>query len=71
MGRKGVSKRKPKQTKQSSTPVSGENSGRSSAQDARRAESQPLLVTDKSRASSTPGGETKPSASANKKNKKR
>jgi hypothetical protein len=62
MGRKGVSKRKPKQTKQSSTPASGNNSGRSTTQDLRQAESQ---------ASPVLGGEIKPSTGSNKKNKKR
>jgi hypothetical protein len=71
VGRKGVSKRKPKQTKQSATPVSGNYSGRSSAQDVRQVESQPLQVTEKSKASSTLGGGIKPSAGSNKKNKKR
>jgi len=71
MGRKGVSKRKPKQTKQSSMPVSGNNSGRSSAKDVRQAESQPLQVTEKSKASATLGGEIKPSASSKKKHKTR
>ena len=71
MGRKGVSKRKPKQTKQSSKPVSGSNSGRSSAKDVRQAESQPIQVTEKSQSSSTLGGEIKPSAGSNKKHKKR
>ena len=71
MGRKGVSKRKPKQTKQSSTPVSGNNSGGSSAKNVRQTESQPLQVTEKSKASPNLGNEIKPSAGSNKAPKKR
>jgi hypothetical protein len=71
MGRKGVSKRKPKQTKPSYTPVSGNNSGGSSAKNVRQAETQPLQVTEKSKASPNIGNESKPSAGSNKPHKKR
>ena len=71
MGRKGVSKRKPKQTKQSSTPVSGNNSGHSSGKNGRQAESQPLQVTEKSKVSPILGNEIKPSAGSDKQRKKR
>ena len=71
MGRKGVSKRKPKQTKQSSMPVSGNNSGGSSAKNGRQAEAQPLQVTEKSKAPPILVNEIKPSAGSNKKHKKR
>jgi hypothetical protein len=42
MGRKGVSKRKRKQTKAKSAQNSGSNVGHGSAADARPAESQPM-----------------------------
>ncbi|OGO36928.1 MAG: hypothetical protein A2W35_10015 [Chloroflexi bacterium RBG_16_57_11] len=71
MGRKGVSKRKPKQTKQSSTPVSGTNSGRSSGKNGRQVEGQPLQVTEKSKASPILGNEIKPSTGSDKERKKR
>jgi hypothetical protein len=71
MGRKGVSKRKPKQTKQSSTPVSGNNSGGGSAKNVRQAGSQPLQVNEKSKASPILGNEIKSLAGSNKGNKKR
>jgi len=71
VGRKGVSKRKPKQTKQSSTPVSGNNSGGGFAKNGRQAERQPLQVAEKSKASAIPGNEIKPSAGSNKEHKKR
>ena len=71
MGRKGVSKRKPKQTKPNTTPVSVNNPGGSSGKNGRQAESQPFQVTEKSKASSTLEGEIKSSAGSNKKNKKR
>ena len=70
MGRKGVSKRKPKQTKQSTTPVFGTNSGRSSGKNGRQVEGQPLQVTEKSKASPILGNEIKPSAGSNKEHKK-
>jgi hypothetical protein len=71
MGRKGVSKRKPKQTKQTSTPVSKSDSGRSFGKNGRQAESQPLQVTEKSKASPILGNEIKPSAGSDKQRKKR
>ena len=71
MGRKGVSKRKPKQTKPSSTPVSGTKSGRSSGKNGRQAEGQTLQVTEKSKASPILGNEIKPSAGSDKERKKR
>jgi hypothetical protein len=71
VGRKGVSKRKPKQTKQKTMPVSGNSSGGSSAKNGRQAEGQPLQVTEKSKAPPILGGEIKPSAGANKEDKKR
>jgi hypothetical protein len=71
MGRKGVSKRKPKQNKQSSTPVSRTNSGRSSGKNGHQAEDQTLQVTEKSKASPILGNEIKPSAGSGIERKKR
>jgi len=71
MGRKGVSKRKPKQTKQNTTPVSVNNPGGSSGKNGRQAESQPLQVTEKSKASPNLMNEIKPSVGSNKAPKKR
>lgn len=64
MGRKGVSKRKRKQTKAGSAPGAGTNAGRIS-------EMQPLAVTAKNKAEPTLRGDIKNSSGSNKEQKKR
>jgi hypothetical protein len=69
MGHKGVSKRKPKQAHENSTPEAGTNSGRGASKDAVQAEAQPPQATGKSKTS--PGSGSKPSAANDKNGKKR